>query len=85
LGSWIGDTGGTDNPSEEDPATCRVEVGEQDEGLEKVTPMEKQATGSLSGWWTGAYTKPEEGSAEAFLESLKVTYVLRIRFPSILM
>ena len=35
-----------------------------------VKPLEKQATGGLWGWWTGA-NKPEEGSAEAYIEGLR--------------
>lgn len=35
-----------------------------------VKPLEKQVTGGLWGWWTGA-NKPEEGSAEAYVEGLR--------------
>ncbi len=32
--------------------------------------LEKQTTGGLWGWWTGS-TKPEEGSAEAFIQVMR--------------
>jgi diaphanous 1 len=34
-----------------------------------VKPLEKQVTGGLWSWWTGS--KPEEGSAEAYVEGLR--------------
>jgi len=33
-------------------------------------PLEKQVTGGLWSWWTGA-DKPEEGSVEAYVEGLR--------------
>jgi diaphanous 1 len=39
-----------------------------------VKPLEKQVTGGLWSWWTGV-NKPEEGSAEAYIDGLRAEYV----------
>ena len=39
-----------------------------------VKPLEKQATGGLWSWWTG--NRPEEGSAEAYIEGLRAECVV---------
>jgi diaphanous 1 len=40
-----------------------------------VKPLEKQVTGGLWSWWTG--NRPEEGSAEAYIEGLRAECVLK--------
>jgi len=39
-----------------------------------LKPLEKQVTGGLWSWWTG--NRPEEGSAEAYIEGLRAECVL---------
>ena len=39
-----------------------------------VKPLEKQFTGGLWSWWTG--NRPEEGSAEAYIEGLRAEWVV---------
>lgn len=67
LGAWVG---GTPTKSPQiDQGSIRSVDGASLSG--SVKPLEKQVTGGLWGWWTGV-NKAEEGSAEAYIEGLRV-------------
>jgi diaphanous 1 len=70
LGAW---TGGTPGKSPQvDQGSLRSVDGISLSG--SVKPLEKQITGGLWSWWTG--NRPEEGSAEAYIEELRAECVL---------
>jgi len=70
LGAWAG---GTPTKSHQlDQGSLRSVDGVSLGG--SVKPLEKQVTGGLWSWWTG--NRPEEGSAEAYIEGLRAECVL---------
>lgn len=76
LGSWTGvsvpsesDLLGLPAEEEDGQITPRAETASLFE--RDYTPMEKQSTGGLWGWWAGSANKPEEGSPGHFVEGLK--------------
>jgi hypothetical protein len=71
FGSWTGFTAApASEAGDEEVITPRAESGVLQRGLGEAPPLERQTTGGLWGWWTGTNYKPEEGSAEAFIEGL---------------
>jgi hypothetical protein len=74
FGSWTGFTAApASKAGDEEVITPRAESGVLQRGLGEAPPLERQTTGGLWGWWTGTNYKPEEGSAEAFIEGLRDT------------
>jgi len=69
LGAWAGGTP-TRSP-QVDQGSIRSVDGISLSG--SVKPLEKQVTGGLWSWWTG--NRPEEGSAEAYIEGLRAECV----------
>ena len=72
LGAWVG---GSPTPTKYSPSPEVMQEGsvrsvDQASLSGSLKPLEKQVTGGLWGWWTGA-NKPEEGSAEAYIEGLR--------------
>ena len=64
--------GDVDNGREEDEAVTprAVMTSPTEKGVGEMRPMESQNTGGLWGWWNGAGSKPEEGSAAAFVQAM---------------
>jgi diaphanous 1 len=73
LGAWVG--GSSPIPTKYPPSPDVKQEGsirsvDQVSLSGSLKPLEKQVTGGLWGWWTGA-NRPEEGSAEAYIEGLR--------------
>jgi len=69
LGAWAG--GSPTRSPQVDQGSIRSVDGVSLSG--SVKPLEKQITGGLWSWWTG--NRPEEGSAEAYIEGLRAECV----------
>ncbi|KAK6904947.1 hypothetical protein I203_105766 [Kwoniella mangroviensis CBS 8507] len=81
LGVWNSENGSQSDDhlstplaaGEEDVTTPRAEPSAAEKALGEVSeirPMEKQVTGGLWSWWTGA-NKAEEGTPAGYVETLK--------------
>lgn len=77
LGTWAGSPVVTPNKGElgtHETGSLRSIAMSSEGGSMSMNgstkPLEKQMTGGLWSWWTGA-NKPEEGSAEAYVEGLR--------------
>lgn len=74
FGGWIGSPASTISRSMQHPSSDNVGYNGSirssvyDSVRSSVAPLEKQTTGGLWGWWTGS--RPEEGSAEAYVAGL---------------
>jgi diaphanous 1 len=73
LGAWVGGSSPTPtkySPSPEVKQEGSIRSIDQVSLNGSLKPLEKQVTGGLWGWWTGV-NKPEEGSAEAYIDGLR--------------
>jgi hypothetical protein len=71
LGGWSSVLSPT--PGSVDPGSAHAEVASllsDRSSSNEERGVEKQSTGGLWGWWTGT-NKPEEGSAEAYIQAIR--------------